>query len=96
MPPVSRVRVIVRARPTPNSGKVYSFNESADSIDIVPPAHGDDQKPENWHFKIDKLIVNATQESVFRTCTDDLMQSLMDGYNSTVGEPEGAYFFSRI
>jgi len=39
---------------------------------------------ESWHFKLDKVLATASQEQVFETCAQDVVRSVMDGYNGTV------------
>ena len=39
---------------------------------------------ENWKFKYDKLMHNASQETVFEYCAQEAVSSVVDGYNSTV------------
>merc|ERR1719158_2033681 len=39
---------------------------------------------ESWHFKVDKVLVNASQETVFEVCARDVVKSVMDGYNGTI------------
>ena len=66
----------------------YKFNDGADSIDIVHPgaegSKGVNNTKDSEHFKVDKLLQNATQDQVFHTCTDELLTSLMEGYNGTL------------
>ncbi len=44
--------------------------------------NGDPEYLPNSSSQIDKLLQNATQEKVFTTCTDELLKSLMEGYNA--------------
>jgi len=87
--PKSNVRVIVRARPTAHFGSEnFTFNEASDSIDMRLPkdqasGHVNNQQ-ESWHFKLDKVMANATQEQVFDCCAADVARSVMDGYNGTL------------
>jgi kinesin family protein 6/9 len=85
----SNVRVVLRARPTANfANENFQFNEGSDSIDMRVPkedskGHVNNQQ-ESWHFNVDKVLVNASQESVFETCASDVVKSVMDGYNGTI------------
>lgn len=85
----SNVRVVLRARPTANfANENFQFNEGSDSIDMRLPkeegaGHVNNQQ-ESWHFKVDKVLVNSSQESVFETCASDVVKSVMDGYNGTI------------
>jgi len=85
----SNVRVVLRARPTANfANENFQFNEGSDSIDMrvaKEEAEGAvNNKQESWHFKVDKVLVNASQEQVFETCAADVVKSVMDGYNGTI------------
>jgi kinesin family protein 6/9 len=39
---------------------------------------------ETWHFKLDKVLSNASQEQVFECCAQDVVRSVMEGYNGTI------------
>jgi kinesin family protein 6/9 len=39
---------------------------------------------ENWKFKFDKIMHNASQEDVFDFCALETVQSVASGYNGTV------------
>jgi len=85
----SNVRVVLRARPTANfANENFQFNEGADSIDMRVPREEEkgavNNQQESWHFKVDKVLVNASQEQVFETCAADVVKSVMDGYNGTI------------
>jgi len=79
----SNVRVVLRARPTANfANENFQFNEGSDSIDMRLPkeegaGHVNNQQ-ESWHFKVDKVLVNSSQESVFETCASDVVKSVME------------------
>jgi len=85
----SNVRVVLRARPTANfANENFQFNEGSDSVDMRLPkeeaAGAVNNQQESWHFKVDKVLVNASQEQVFDTCAADVVKSVMDGYNGTI------------
>mmetsp|Transcript_592 Transcript_592/g.1371 ORF Transcript_592/g.1371 Transcript_592/m.1371 type:complete len:726 (-) Transcript_592:79-2256(-) len=85
----SNVRVVVRARPTALfSSENFQFNEASDSIDMRLPkdemAGMVNNQQEAWHFKIDKVLTNASQEQVFDCCAQEIVRSVMDGYNGTI------------
>jgi len=85
----SNVRVVVRARPTASyASQNFEFHEASDSIDMRLPkdetaGHVNNQQ-EAWHFKLDKVLSNASQEQVFECCAADVVRSVMDGYNGTI------------
>ena len=39
---------------------------------------------ESWKFKFDKLMHNASQEDMFNYCAEDIVKSVVSGYNGTV------------
>lgn len=85
----SNVRVIVRARPTASyASNNFQFNEASDSIDIRLPKDDNggvvNNQQESWHFKLDKVMANASQEQVFDSCAGEVVRSVMDGYNGTI------------
>jgi len=85
----STVRVVVRARPTASfAGENFVFNEASDSIDMRlakdSSAGPVNNQQESWHFKLDKVLSNASQETVFECCAQDVVRSVMDGYNGTI------------
>lgn len=85
----SNVRVVVRARPTASfANEIFQFHEASDSIDMRLPKDDSagpvNNQQESWHFKVDKVLVNATQEQVFERCAQDIVRSVMEGYNGTI------------
>jgi len=85
----NNVRVIVRARPTASyASENFTFSEASDSIDMRLPkeetAGSVNNQKESWHFKVDKLLSNASQEQVFECSAQDVTRSVMDGYNGTI------------
>ncbi|KAI9203521.1 P-loop containing nucleoside triphosphate hydrolase protein [Polychytrium aggregatum] len=76
------VRVIIRTRPT-----------SEFAQDII--RFGDDHKArneggyinnqqENWDFKFDNILHNASQETVYEDCGTSIVKGLLEGYNGTI------------
>jgi len=85
----TNVRVVVRARPTASfAGENFQFNEAADSIDMRLPRDESagivNNQQESWHFKLDRVLSNASQEQVFELCASEVVRSVMDGYNGTI------------
>ncbi|KAI8908305.1 kinesin motor domain-containing protein, partial [Gorgonomyces haynaldii] len=39
---------------------------------------------ENWDFKFDNILHNASQEVVYEECAIPIVKSLLDGYNATI------------
>lgn len=85
----TNVRVVARARPTSSfASDVFKFNEAADSIDMRLPKDESaglvNNQQETWHFKLDKVLSNGSQEQIFEICAADVVRSVMDGYNGTI------------
>ncbi|CAJ1336551.1 unnamed protein product, partial [Effrenium voratum] len=85
----TNVRVVVRARPTANfAAENFQLNEAADSIDMRLPKDESaglvNNQQESWHFKLDKVLSNASQQQVYDLCSAEVVRSVMDGYNGTV------------
>jgi len=83
------VKVVVRTRPTPDfaSNNIH-LDVNQETIQVTIPkddksGHVNNQT-ENWKFKFDKLMHNASQENVFQYCTQEAVSSVVDGYNSTI------------
>jgi len=85
----SNVKVVVRARPTAVfADQNFAFNEGADSIDMkMEKSEGAgpvNNQQETWHFKLDKVLRDVSQESVFNFCAMEVIHSVMEGYNGTI------------
>eukprot|EP00397_Hematodinium_sp_SG-2012_P021487 GEMP01022200.1.p1 GENE.GEMP01022200.1~~GEMP01022200.1.p1 ORF type:complete len:717 (+),score=173.24 GEMP01022200.1:125-2275(+) len=85
----TKVRVLVRVRPTNEySAHNFVFNEDSDSIDLRRTSQGEkdgvNHQQDKWHFKINKLLVNASQETVFEAAALDVIASVLEGYNGTL------------
>lgn len=39
---------------------------------------------ETWKFKFNQILHNSSQDNVFDDCADDIVRSLVDGYNGTI------------
>jgi len=75
----SKVRVVVRARPTGKTdSENYKFDEGGSSVKIKSHNGGME------HFPVDQLIVNGTQEKVFDACTEDIIRACLEGYNGAI------------
>lgn len=83
------VKVIIRTRPTPNFA---TKNIQIDPIGATTTVHiPKDQAgghinnvQENWKFKFDKIMHNASQEDLFSYCAQDVVVSVANGFNGTV------------
>ena len=39
---------------------------------------------ETWKFKFDKLMHNSSQEDIFEFCAQDIVKSVVNGFNGTI------------
>uniref|UniRef100_A0A6I8S8W8 Kinesin-like protein n=1 Tax=Xenopus tropicalis TaxID=8364 RepID=A0A6I8S8W8_XENTR len=85
----STVRVFVRVKPTPNfAHEIIRFGEDNKTVDIH--IKKDDRlgvvnnKRSDWSFKVDGLLHNASQDTVYDTVAKSVVSKALDGYNGTV------------
>jgi len=45
---------------------------------------GPNNQQENWTFKFDHLLHNATQEAVYDTAARDIVENVLSGFNGTI------------
>ena len=53
-------------------------------------------RPEKFKFKFDKILHNATQETVFDACMPPLVFGALEGYNATAMAYGQVYKYSFI
>ncbi|KAJ1555029.1 Kinesin-like protein kif9, partial [Cladochytrium tenue] len=75
------VKVVVRTRPTSNFAHEF--------ISFDPNQKGSDggyinNQQENWDFRFDNLLHNASQEKVYDECGAHVVKSLLEGYHGTI------------
>nr|KAJ3415963.1 Kinesin-like protein kif9 [Polyrhizophydium stewartii] len=80
------VRVVIRTRPTSAFAQdVISFGVDKKSLHIHIPKNAEwgfiNNQQENWDFKFDNILHNASQEVVYDECGSSIVRSLLDGYN---------------
>ena len=94
-----RVKVVVRTRPTSNfasknlqidqiqnvSHLLLTF-QKAITVQIPKKEEGGavNNQQEQWRFRFDKILHNASQDEVFDNCTRDIVKSVVEGFNGTV------------
>ncbi|KAG8443466.1 hypothetical protein GDO86_012025 [Hymenochirus boettgeri] len=85
----STVKVFVRVKPTPNfAHHQIKIGEDKKTIDIH--IRKDDKlgvvnnKRSDWSFKLDGLLHNASQETVYDTVAKPVVSKVLDGYNGTI------------
>ena len=85
----SAVKVAIRTRPTANfASKNLKLDLEKKTIEVfIPKDYSQgmiNNQQENWKFKFDAFLHNSTQEEVFETCAQEIVKSVIEGYNGTV------------
>jgi len=83
------VKVIVRTRPTSDfADDILQISQETNSIHIHIPKNSEsgfiNNQQEDWDFKFDQILHNASQECIFDECGAPILKSLIDGYNGTI------------
>ncbi|KAI8917458.1 armadillo-type protein [Entophlyctis helioformis] len=83
------VKVVIRTRPTSSFAQdIITFGADKKSIHIHIPKNEEwgfiNNQQENWDFKFDNILHNASQENVYDECGGPIIRSLLDGYNGTI------------
>ncbi|WIA42242.1 hypothetical protein OEZ86_008259 [Tetradesmus obliquus] len=89
--PQSAVKVFLRTRPSDvYSPEQLQVNQDTKTFTIVQAARSsglpsDKAGPsQQYQFKFDGILHNASQEDVFEVCATDVLSSALEGYNSTI------------
>mmetsp|Transcript_42830 Transcript_42830/g.69440 ORF Transcript_42830/g.69440 Transcript_42830/m.69440 type:complete len:756 (-) Transcript_42830:1307-3574(-) len=84
----SPVKVCVRTRPTDSFASQIEVGSDKKTISInVKPNEKFgvvNNAQQNWSFKFDNVLNNASQEAVYDDCASDIVQSVLEGYNGTI------------
>ncbi|KAJ3132541.1 Kinesin-like protein kif9 [Physocladia obscura] len=88
-PAAKHVKAVIRTRPTADFAANYiKFDSDLKSTHIHIPRGSDggfiNNQQENWDFKFDSILHNASQEKVFDECALGIVKSVMDGYHGTI------------
>ena len=80
------VKVVIRTRPTANFAQdIMSFEENKKKLHIHIPKGEEggfiNNQQENWDFRFDQILHNASQEVVYDECGAPIVKGLLDGYN---------------
>ncbi|KAI8922216.1 P-loop containing nucleoside triphosphate hydrolase protein [Powellomyces hirtus] len=83
------VRVVVRTRPTAElADHMVKFTPDRKAVHIHIPKSIEggfiNNQQEDWDFRFDNLLHNASQEAVYDECVNSVMKGLLDGYNGTI------------
>ncbi|XP_006820140.1 kinesin-like protein KIF9 [Saccoglossus kowalevskii] len=85
----NRVHVYARTRPTANfAHDMLNFRPDGKTIDI----HGRKDTKRgvvnnqllDWHFKVDGILHNASQDEVYENVASRMVNNLLEGYNGTL------------
>jgi kinesin family protein 6/9 len=85
----SAIQVVIRVRPTPNfAGNMIELPPDKKTInicltkdDIAGHAQSTWMDPP---FRFDSVLDNASQETMYEVCGEEITKSVLDGYNGTV------------
>ncbi len=80
------VKVFIRTRPTATFAQdVLSFGAEKRNVHIHIPRGEDggyiNNQQEDWDFRFDNILHNASQEMVYEECGQPIVKGLLDGYN---------------
>ncbi|KAJ3227570.1 Kinesin-like protein kif9 [Clydaea vesicula] len=83
------VKVVLRTRPSSNFAQDiinFGLDKKSTHIHIPKDTEGGyiNNQQEDWDFKFDSILHNASQENVFEECAAPIVKGLFDGYNGTI------------
>lgn len=83
------VKVIIRARPTANfASKNIKLDPLTGTITVNYDKREDfgvvNNQTDSWKFKFEKILNNASQDEVYEASTQELVTSVVQGYNGTI------------
>ena len=80
--------MFVRTRPTANFGhQVLKIDTEKNTIlahQKRDRGNGVNNSPADWSFRADRIIHNASQETVYDESGRDIVHSVLEGYNGTI------------
>ncbi|ORY30713.1 kinesin-domain-containing protein [Rhizoclosmatium globosum] len=96
------VKVVIRTRPTSEfANDEIKFDPDQKSLHIHIPKGSDggfiNNQQENWDFRFDNILHNASQEKVYDECGLPIIKSVMDGYHGitlSVLRPSTIFIYS--
>jgi kinesin family protein 6/9 len=83
------VKVLIRARPTASfASKNIKLDPATGTIGVSLEKREEggvvNNQTDSWKFKFDRLLNNATQDEVYEASSQELVSSVVAGYNGTV------------
>eukprot|EP00466_Bigelowiella_natans_P009990 jgi/Bigna1/42808/e_gw1.67.5.1 len=88
--PSNRVQVAIRTRPTSNFARSeLKIDNKGNNINgkVTPSSSITayvNNKQEDWAFKFNNILHNVDQEVTYETCAEDIVNSVLQGYNGTI------------
>ena len=87
--PKQAVKVVIRTRPTSDfASKIYKIDPSKGTIGLNSEKRPEDghvnNQTDSWKFNFEKILHNASQDEVYESTANDIISSVVDGYNGTV------------
>ncbi len=72
------VKVVIRTRPTSNfASQSINISQESSEVGIKIPRNADEgfvnNQQENWKFKFNKIMHNASQEDIYEFCVRDVV-----------------------
>ncbi|KAJ3043428.1 Kinesin-like protein kif9 [Rhizophlyctis rosea] len=83
------VKVVIRTRPTSDFAQdIINFGVDRKGVHIHIPKNEEggyiNNQQEDWDFRFDSILHNASQETVYEECAAPIIKSLLEGYNGTI------------
>lgn len=87
--PKQAVKVVIRTRPTSDfASKVYKIDAAKGTISLCTEKRPEDghvnNQTDSWKFNFEKILHNASQDETYESTANDIIASVVDGYNGTV------------
>ena len=94
------VSVCIRTRPTASfAGDQIQVGEDRQTLSVKIPKSDNPNAQDNWSWKYDAVLHNASQETVYNEQVAPIVQSVLRGYNGTVmcyGQTGSGKTFTQI
>ncbi|RKO83150.1 hypothetical protein BDK51DRAFT_26073, partial [Blyttiomyces helicus] len=83
------VKVIIRTRPTSEFAQdIIKFAPDNKGVHVHIPKNEDggyiNNQQEDWDFRFDNILHNASQETIYEECGAPIVKSLLEGFNGTI------------
>jgi kinesin family protein 6/9 len=83
------VKVVIRTRPTSDfASKVFKIDAGKGTITLNTEKRPEDGTVNNqtdmWKFQFEKILHNASQDECYEQTANEIISSVVDGFNGTV------------